>query len=228
MTTVRVLLFGPLRDAAGWSEREAHGATVEEVWGEVCRDAPRLADHRGSVRPAVDMAYGAWADVLTEGATVAFIPPVAGGSRGDLIVDAQLTREPIDVDALLERVRRGGDGAVDLFLGTVRDHSDGMAVSRLDYEAYEPMALTMMGSKTEAVARRTEVSALVLIHRLGELRVGDVAIAVAAAAPHRAEAFAACQALVDDVKSDVPIFKREHTAGDVRWVDARCAHREAS
>jgi molybdopterin synthase catalytic subunit/molybdopterin converting factor small subunit len=227
VTTVRVLLFGPLREAAGWNEREARGATVEEVWREVCRDAPRLADHRESVRPAVDMAYGAWADVLTDGATVAFIPPVAGGSGDDVITDAVLTRDPVDVSALLERVQRGGDGAVDLFLGMVRDHSDGVAVSQLDYEAYEPMALSMMRSKAAAVAQRSGVSALVVIHRLGELRVGDIAIAVAAAAPHRAEAFAACRALVDDVKSDVPIFKREHTPRDVRWVDARCAHREA-
>lgn len=225
---VHVLLFGPLRDAAGWSEREAPGATIEEVWDGLCRQWPRLEQHRPSVRPAVDLAYAAWDDRLVTGATVAFIPPVAGGSTdGAPAIDATLTHEAIDVAALLARVGGSGDGAIDLFLGIVRDHSEGAAVSRLDYEAYEPMAVALMLDLAGRVARSTGVSALTVVHRLGELAVGEVAIAVAAAAPHRAEAFAACRELVDAVKADVPIFKREHTGDGVHWVDARCDHPEA-
>lgn len=221
-----VLLFGQLRETAGFAECTVDADTVDEAWHQLCSKQPALARHRDSVRPAVDLAYGDWGHILQVGETVAFIPPVAGGAGAR--VETALTRKPVDVAALMEGARADADGAVDCFLGVVRNHNDGVRVSRLDYEAYEPMARALLQELAERVARVCGVSALLAVHRLGELAVGDVALAVVAAAPHREAAFAACRQVVDAIKADVPIFKREHTDAGVHWVDARHRHPAAA
>jgi molybdopterin synthase catalytic subunit len=117
-------------------------------------------------------------------------------------------------------------GAIDVFLGVVRDHSEGRAVSRLEYTAYESMALAEMRRIADEIVQRWPGARLAAIHRLGALVVGDLAIVCAASAPHRAEAFDACRALIEAIKARVPIWKREHGpdgAAWVGWVDARCA-----
>jgi molybdopterin synthase catalytic subunit len=139
---------------------------------------------------------------------------------------AQLVDGPISIDAVVAAVRHAGAGAVALFVGTVRDHNDGRAVTRLEYEAYAPMAVAEM----DRIARETEAGApgvrCAIAHRVGALEVGDVAVACAASAPHRPEAFAACRRIIDEVKAHVPIWKREHGPDGPYWVgweDARCA-----
>ena len=138
---------------------------------------------------------------------------------------ADLRADPISVDEILAQVRHAGAGAVALFLGIVRDHNGGRPVTQLEYEAYRAMALAEM----ERIARETEArvpgARCAIVHRTGALQVGDVAVACAASAPHRAEAFAACRALIDGVKAHVPIWKREHGPSGPYWVgweDARC------
>ena len=138
---------------------------------------------------------------------------------------ADLRAAPLSVDEVLAKVRHPGAGAVALFLGIVRDHNDGRPVTRLEYEAYGPMALGEM----ERIARETEAqiagARCAIAHRTGALEVGDTAVACAASAPHRAEAFAACRRLIDEVKAHVPIWKREHGPDGPYWVgweDARC------
>jgi molybdopterin synthase catalytic subunit len=143
-----------------------------------------------------------------------------GGHRADL------RATPVSVDDVLAKVQHAGAGAVALFLGIVRDHNDGRAVTLLEYEAYGPMALSEM----ERIARETEEriagARCAIVHRTGALQVGDTAVACAASAPHRTEAFAACRRLIDEVKARVPIWKREHGPDGPYWVgwqDARCA-----
>ena len=137
--------------------------------------------------------------------------------------------QPLSVDQVLAEVRHPGAGAVAIFLGTVRDHNDGRAVTLLEYEAYRPMAVEEM----ERIARDTEAAfpgtRCAIAHRVGALEVGAVAVVCAASAPHRPEAFAACRRLIDDVKSHVPIWKREHGPDGPYWIgweDARCASDE--
>ena len=139
---------------------------------------------------------------------------------------ARLLDTPISVDAAISEVRHAGAGAVALFLGTVRDENDGRPVTRLEYEAYPAMAVSEM----ERIARETEVAfpgaRCAIVHRVGALEVGEIAVACAASAPHRPEAFAACRRLIDEVKAHVPIWKREHGPDGPYWVgweDARCA-----
>lgn len=138
---------------------------------------------------------------------------------------AELCTEPLSLDAVLERVRRDGAGAIDVFLGMVRETNDGLPVTLLEYEAYHPMARAEM----ERICRELEAAMpevrVAVAHRLGALRVGDAAVVCAASAPHRSEAFAACRKLIDEIKHRVPIWKREHGpqgAYWVGWVDARC------
>ncbi|HUM03584.1 MAG TPA: molybdenum cofactor biosynthesis protein MoaE [Thermoanaerobaculia bacterium] len=130
-----------------------------------------------------------------------------------------LTDQPIDPAPLLESIRRPGDGGLALFVGVVRDQNEGRAVSRLDYEAYGEMAEKEMARIAEELSALHPEARLAMRHRIGSLNVGEVAVVVVAAAPHRHEAFAACQDGIDRIKARVPIWKREHGPSGVHWVE---------
>ncbi|MCS7021609.1 MAG: molybdenum cofactor biosynthesis protein MoaE [Gemmataceae bacterium] len=130
-----------------------------------------------------------------------------------------LTRQAIDYQALTEAVRDPQHGAVVLFLGTVRDRTGEQATARLEYEAYAAMAEREMRRVVEAAQQRWPQTRIALIHRLGTLEVGEVSVAVAVSAPHRAEAFAACRYVIDTLKATVPIWKKEiGPDGTGEWV----------
>ncbi len=132
---------------------------------------------------------------------------------------ARLTREPIDHQALTEQVRRPGCGAVVTFLGTVRDLTGERITVALDYEAYPEMALKKMAEIEAETRQRWPGGEVVLEHRLGHLDVGDVSVAVAVSAPHRAAAFEACRHAIDRLKELVPIWKKENWVdGSTEWV----------
>ena len=129
----------------------------------------------------------------------------------------QLVRQPIDLAAL--SAATPADGALCLFVGVVRDHNAGRAVLRLEYEAYEEMALPLMEQIAGEARRLHPVSQLRLVHRLGALAIGDASVAVAVASPHRQEAFAACRFAIDALKARVPIWKKEFYADGSAWLD---------
>lgn len=131
----------------------------------------------------------------------------------------RVTRSPLDPAVLLAEARRDGDGGLTLFVGVVRDNADGRAVEAMEYEAYEPMAEKEMERiETDLSVRFPEVR-LVMRHRIGRLAVGEVAVVVAASAPHREEAFAACRAGIEEIKARVPVWKREWGPDGSVWVD---------
>lgn len=116
-------------------------------------------------------------------------------------------------------------GGIDVFLGAVRNHNDGRAVTRLEYHAYVSMAEKEMARIADEIAREIPGVRLAALHRIGALAVGDLAVVCAAGAAHRGEAFQACRALIDRIKHRVPIWKREHGPDGPYWVgweDARC------
>jgi molybdopterin synthase catalytic subunit len=137
---------------------------------------------------------------------------------------------PPSLDEAMAAVRHAGAGAVAVFVGMVRDHSHGSggerrAVAQLEYEAYATMAEAEMGRIAAEIAAEVPGVRLAAIHRVGTLAVGDIAVVCAASAPHRAEAFRACRALIDRIKARVPIWKRESGPDGAAWVgweDARC------
>jgi molybdopterin synthase catalytic subunit len=131
---------------------------------------------------------------------------------------ARLVREPIDVTALCGATP--ADGALCLFVGVVRNENRGQPVLRLEYEAYEEMAVSLMEEIAAEAARRHPVTDVRLVHRLGLLEIGEASVAVAVASPHRAEAFAACRFAIDALKAKVPIWKKGLYAGGSEWLDA--------
>jgi molybdopterin synthase catalytic subunit len=135
-----------------------------------------------------------------------------------------LTDDPIDPRALVERVMRKSDGAYVLFEGVVRNHHEGKAVESIFYDAYRPMAEKEMETIVRAIEAELPQVAVAVVHRLGHLIVGDSSIAIVAASPHRAEAFAACRALIDRIKETVPIWKKERGPDGEEWVgwQGRC------
>jgi molybdopterin synthase catalytic subunit len=135
-----------------------------------------------------------------------------------MIATARLQVEPIRPEDLLATLRSPADGAVALFLGTVRDHNAGRRVLYLEYHAYPEMAVAEMERIATASGRSFGASGVAIVHRTGRLEIGEVAVAVAAAAAHRAAAFDACRAAMEEVKALVPIWKKEFFVGGATWV----------
>ncbi len=132
---------------------------------------------------------------------------------------AGFTHEAIDSAPLLATAAGAGDGAVATFIGVVRDNQNGRAVRYLGYEAHETMALAHMERLVVEAQRRWAIGRALIRHRLGEVQIGDVSVVVVVAASHRAEAMDACRWLIDTLKGEVPIFKKEHFAdGEASWV----------
>jgi molybdopterin synthase catalytic subunit len=130
-----------------------------------------------------------------------------------------LTSSPIDVAKMLLEAR-ASDGALCLFLGVVRNENEGRATVSIEYQAYGAMAEAEMERLAEGLRRDFPAALVSMRHRVGQLSVGEVSVAIVAVAPHRAEAFAACRAGIDRIKTTVPIWKREfHPDGTSDWVD---------
>lgn len=133
--------------------------------------------------------------------------------------------EPIDIVQVVRSVQEPRYGGLDLFLGIVRNENAGRDVTLLEYEAYGSMAQKQLARLAAEIQQELGDVKLSAVHRIGALQVGDTAVICAAAAPHRAEAFTACRLLIDRIKAEVPVWKREHgPAGPywVGWEDARC------
>ena len=132
---------------------------------------------------------------------------------------AELTRVAIDVTPLLTAAARRECGAVNLFLGTTRDHHDGRRVLRLEYEAYDAMALAALGALERAASERFGLAHCFVIHRLGDVPVTEASVAVVVSSPHRDAAFEGSRWIMDELKRTVPIWKKEFFAdGDAHWV----------
>lgn len=222
---VRVRLFAAYAQVAGWRDKEIdvpEGSTAKGVL-EVLRHGPLLA-LPGEGRPlfAVNRKHVPPDAPVAAGDEVGIFPPVAGGSGaeaggpgGDPL--ARLTSEPLDPVRMASLVRGPSRGAVLVFEGTVRDHSDG-PVAAITYEAYEEMAIETLSSIKEEVEERHPGVLLALAHRVGRLPVGETSVVVACGAPHRREAFAACRRAMDRIKESLPVWKHEEAPdGTKRW-----------
>jgi molybdopterin synthase catalytic subunit len=167
---------------------------------------------RGRYRIAVNQEMVDRA-TLRDGDEVALIPPVAGGSRHAVVLD-----RPLSLDRVVEAVRGPTAGGVVTFTGAVRGLSHGARIERLEYEAYKPMAEKVMAELCDEIEREIDGARVAVEHRVGVLAVGEVAVVIAASAPHRAEAFTACRAMIDRLKDRVPIWKKEVGESGEVWV----------
>jgi molybdopterin synthase catalytic subunit len=132
---------------------------------------------------------------------------------------AELVRASIDVAALLRAAAHPACGAVNLFLGTTRDHHEGRRVLRLEYEAYDRMALVALAALEQSAREKFGLAHCAIVHRLGEVPVTEASVAVLTSAAHRAAAFDAARWAMDELKRNVPIWKKEHfEGGGEAWV----------
>ena len=135
---------------------------------------------------------------------------------------AELVHSPIDVLAMIDAARRPECGAVATFLGTTRDHHEGRRVLRLEYEAYEPMAVAELARLERDAVARHAIASCHIVHRLGEVPLAEPSVVVVVAAGHRGPAFDACRWAMDELKRTVPIWKKEHFAeGGADWVEGQ-------
>jgi len=202
---VIVKFFATYREVVGAKElkvRLSDGATVSALLDSIYAKAPRLKGFQDTMLLAVNHEFAEPAAVLREGDEIALMPPVSGGA-GPLI---DIQRKAIDVEGVVDSVRRNDTGAVVLFLGTVRSDP---GVRALDYEVYRPMALKKMNEIAEGARKKFGILEVSIVHRLGRIKLGGDSVAIAVSAPHRGEAFAAAAWAMDEMKKVVPIWKAE-------------------
>lgn len=219
---VLVHYFAAARDLAGCSSERislpASSLGVPELRELLAARHPRLAPFLPRMRLAINDELLAQVEQVQAGDEVAVLPPVAGGSDG--AIHCVLQEAPLSVDVAIAHVSHPGAGGIAIFLGVVRDHAEQGAVARLDYEAHESLALREMTRILQELSQQNPGTRLSVQHRVGQLAIGDTAVVVAASAPHRAEAFAACRAAIDRIKETVPIWKKEWAPdGSALWVN---------
>jgi molybdopterin synthase catalytic subunit len=133
----------------------------------------------------------------------------------------KITEKPIDVQKVIETASCLGAGAIDVFIGTVRNNAHGKNVVWLEYEAYESMAVAEIRKIIDEASHRWALQGWAVSHRIGTLKPGEVSVVVAVSTAHRRESFAACQFIIDTLKEKAPIWKKEHFQDGEEWVSAR-------
>jgi MoaE-MoaD fusion protein len=238
---IRVRLFAIQRELVGAREvplELADGATVEDAWAAIVARFAVLAPGRPSVRFARNGDYAEPDTMLADGDEVAFIPPVSGGSgdAGRLRI-LELREEPFGPTILSEletRLATDEDGAVVAFVGRTRvspgtpapgqeaeaARHAGRSVEALGYEAHDTMAIRVLTAIADEIAERFGVERLAIVHRTGEVPLGDASIVVVAASPHRDAAFRAARYAIDETKARAPIWKAERFADGHVWIGA--------
>jgi molybdopterin synthase catalytic subunit/molybdopterin converting factor small subunit len=223
MMKVRVSFFGPARDWAGQSEVELElpdGATAEDVIRRVADDCGLAADRRATIRLAIDDAFVGGSHVVREGDDISLIPPVSGGEDDRWV---EIVTGVIDRDRGWSVV--GADpacGGVVVFEGVTRaeTHPEFGELTGLDYESHDTMAIVQMREIADRAMDQWDVRRLVMVHRVGEVGIGETSVLIATACPHRKDAFLATRFLIDVLKADVPIWKKEvWSRGTTSWVD---------
>jgi len=220
---VTVLYFAAAREASGLTREvlTPAPATVGDLRRALVAAHPALGRILPRCRVAVDQTFADDAAALRDGAEVALVPPVAGGAPEPAGSRAaglfRVTDRPLALSEVIDAVSARERGGIVTFTGTVRNESHGRRVTRLEYEAYVPMAERTLADIGAALAREHGVE-IAIVHRVGVLDPGEAAVVIACAAPHRGPAFKACEACIEWLKRDVPIWKREVYEDGTEWV----------
>lgn len=226
---VRILFFGVLKDLTGRDVdllNVPEQATLSDVFTHYETISPRLGELAASIAISVNQEFAGPDSKLNEGDEIAFLPPVSGGltdsDNSRLAPDrsySSITREKIDTQAVLAKLKHPADGAALVFEGVVRDNTRGRRTLHLNYEAYEEMALKQMDALAEQALQQFPIRAVAIVHRLGRLEIGEVSVLIVVASAHRAAAFDACRWLIDTLKRTVPIWKKEYFQDGAVWAD---------
>ncbi len=237
MQTIHLNLFGPARDFVGSDATSIDvpdGATVGDLASVLAERFPNWRAGLETVRYAIDDAFVTSDHELASGDNVAVIPPVSGGmpeTPNDLI---ELTPDPLNIAhcyAHLASSSTGDGGGVCVFVGKTRAESNDIhgSLKHLDYEAHESMAVAQLQKLADEARNRWTICSVALCHRVGAVGVGESSVVVGVASGHRDESFQVCRWLIDELKREVPIWKREvWESGEASWSKGDQAKSEAS
>ncbi len=245
-----VRLFALQRAQTGLRRLElelSEGADVAAAWTALVAEHPVIAAAESSVRFARNGHYADIREPLSDGDELAVIPPVAGGaaSEPDRYRRLELQEATLDEGLLAElraSVASSADGALAVFVGQTRESAGspapgqeaeaarfaGQRVVGLSYEAFEPMALSVLDQIADEIESRFGVQRVAVVHRLGEVAVGESSVLIVVASPHREAAFEACRYAIEELKARVPIWKAERFADGSVWLGAPARHGPAA
>jgi MoaE-MoaD fusion protein len=245
---VRVRLFAIQRELAGTREVELElpaGSSIEGAWAALVALHPSLAPGRAYVRFARNADYADADTALADGDELAIIPPVSGGADRAPMRILELRAEPLGTSILAEleeRLATDADGAVVGFIGRTRESPGtpapgqeaeaashaGRSVESLGYEAHEPMVLSILGQIADEIAERFSVERIAIVHRTGDVPLGEASVVIVAVSPHRDAAFEAARYAIDETKARAPIWKAERFADGHIWVGEPARDRPAA
>lgn len=216
---ITVRYFAAHRDITGTASERidvADGSTLGQIWDVLEVRYPAFTPYRGRVLLACNERFGDETTPVNAGDTVAFIPPVSGGSDTPLF---WVTHDPLVAAPLEAAVAAPDMGAIVTFAGTVRDHFGERATARLEYEAYVEMAVPVLATIAAEAQATFAIGRVAIHHRIGVLELGEKAVIVVVAAAHRGPALAATGWIMDRIKEVAPIWKKEHWAdGAQDWI----------
>jgi molybdopterin synthase catalytic subunit len=218
---VRVIYFGMLKDAVGRQLEDVElrePSTLRDLVEACIAKTPVIDNFRDVLAYSVNIEYANFSTPLKDGDEIAMLPPVSGGSAASQ-KHCSLVRVPIDTQAVMNSVKHPEDGAVAVFDGIVRNNTRGRKTLYLDYEAYEEMAMKQMEELREKAIADFKVRDVRIVHRLGKLEIGETSVFIAVASAHRAAAMDACRWLIDTLKKQVPIWKKEYFEDGAVWAD---------
>lgn len=221
---VTVKLFAAAADAAGRRVLEGDwaGLTTEQLMQHLQQEYPGLARLTPVLSIAVNREYAPGDRVLNDGDEVALIPPVSGGAEdGAGRPLFEVTTAPLSADEVAARVTNPHSGATVVFVGTVREWTNGRRTVHLEYEAYAEMAVGQMEQIGREIAERWPGARVAIVHRVGRLAITEASVVIAVATPHRADAFEACRHAIERLKQIVPIWKKEVWEDGEEWVGSQ-------
>ena len=215
-----VKLFGSLREEVGAKQLElelAEGTRISQLRAQLAERYPTFERLGERLAVSLNLEICEKDATLREGDEVAFLPPVSGGAGASKL--CTISELPLDEAEVVARVDASDAGGVVCFVGNVRDRARGHSIEYLEYEAYPAMAEREMDKIAVEATQKWPGTRVAIAHRIGRLEIGEAAVIVVAAAPHRAEAFEACRFAIDTLKRTVPIWKKEMATDGEYWVD---------
>ncbi len=224
---IKVLFFGLLKDICGSAEDSLdlpEGSATGTVFEHYATRFPKLRAMAASIVLARNHEFAGVTELLTDGDEVALLPPVSGGAFIHEIRDPEghffaLTRAPLDAKATETDLLQSCDGAVVTFQGVVRNNTKGRATLRLEYECYEAMAIRKMAEIGRRIASQYAISRIAMLHRLGNMEIGEASVIVVVTSPHRRAAFDAALEGINQLKKLVPVWKKEFFEDGEVWVE---------
>ena len=221
---VKILYFAQLRERRGAPTETLDlpaGGDVAMAMAMIAKQHPQVAPLLPRVQVALNQVMVVATTLLNEGDEMALIPPVSGGST-PAPVRIAVSDAPLAVERVVAAVVGPERGGLVTFTGIVRRQGRIPDVVRLEYEAYREMAERVLGEIADEIERESPGARVAIHHRVGSLAVGEAAVVVAAAAPHRAQAFETCRAAIDRLKSRAPIWKKEIGESGAAWIEHCC------